>query len=1006
MQKERQVIARLNAFLESNDWVNSPASREILAAYTECCVEANSRLDQCSALLLRKMTVEAVNLASREPSLFEIVPLLNFPRLPEFLELCEWYDWSAPPRLNMPVFEQLKNASGGLSDLMELLNEYRRIARGRNLQEKIRLLRKIAELDPRNPEWKQNQKQIETEYLPDLIDRARSAIEQKRFAELETLQKELTDPAWQVPVPAIVLSKIGKVLDEYHQAERKKAAVAILEEINLAYGIFDVSQLGDAIARWDAICRLEDYEPDPNEQLQVDDAREWLEEKRKTEAAQEAFSTSLKRVNYLLDSEAPLEEVEQEFATLSALEKPIPDYLVDRIAMYRQICENEARHRRILRTVKLVAACLVGILVLGGVGYSVVYYQIEKSQTERLRAVIQDRKLLEARKMLKSIEESYPAIAQGAAITELRGELSRLEYEITTAREDFRNRIADVDEELKRGVPDEAFIRSKFAECEKLVYFEEDKRALSEKRSEAERRIAAARREADKQFLEQVRHLKEIRADFFRFLGEHDFANAERILDEFRVEAGKAAAQKGVSADNREEYAELINSYEKLFQYFEDDKEIQALVTRLRQMVLAANTTSAVAEAVADFKKSTTDRNLPPSDQAFVEALSGDSEALLAIAAYQEKPATTPLPKESSVAFFQDAKKSRALSESFDAARKKMIESYELLMTSVVRNRLRMFSFKDRNGREISIYFPQSRTVSAMYDSGSRKFQFQAENGLPVEIEVDRVASVKVGDTLYADIRPVYPARLDRNSLLNATAPHQLLASETLTMLRGLDGVLYEQKIVEAIGRIISDPNCNPYWKLQLCSRLVNAMQQLEVIDTKPYTELKKLIDELLAADNSGNGMNNELLNDRIRSELARVRMEELFGNLAANHFLVRLISGATARKLQFLGVIQRNAGRTVFHKSRYVERETGEVWCFDDSRRGCWLAGSFRGDEITWDPAIQERARSCVAFTPVDGNDTRQWIANERAEAKKAGVTEIPWPAFWPQNVTEGENR
>ena len=30
MQKERQVIARLNAFLESNDWVNSPASREIL----------------------------------------------------------------------------------------------------------------------------------------------------------------------------------------------------------------------------------------------------------------------------------------------------------------------------------------------------------------------------------------------------------------------------------------------------------------------------------------------------------------------------------------------------------------------------------------------------------------------------------------------------------------------------------------------------------------------------------------------------------------------------------------------------------------------------------------------------------------------------------------------------------------------------------------------------------------------------------------------------------------
>ena len=1006
MQKERQVIARINAFLESSDWVNSPTSREILASYTECCVEINSRLDQCSALLGRKMTVEAVNLADREPSLFEMVPLLNFPRLPEFLELCDLYDWSAPPQLNMAVFEQLKTASAGLSSLMELINEYRRIARGRDLRQKIGLLREIAKQDAQNPEWRQNQKQLETEFLPELIEQAKNAIQQNDFAQLEKLQKELTQPDWQIPVPEMVLSKVRRILDEHHLEELKREAAKILEEVNLAYSAFDQAQLEDALARWDMICRIEDYEPEQNETVQIQDAGEWLQERKKKEEARLAFAASQKQVTYLLDSGASPEEVEKEFATLSSFEQPIPDYLSDRVAMYRQLCESEERHRRILRTVKHVTIGAVTLLVLGIIGYVILYLQIEKYQANRLRAVIESGKLVEAQTMMKSIEESYPMIARGAKITELRGDLSRLEYEITTRQEDFLDRIADVDKELGKKFPDAKYIESKFADCDELVYFDEDKRMLAEKREEFTRRMAAARREADRVFLDRVQQLKDTRAEFFGFIGKHDFTNAERVLEQFHEIALQAADIEGVSEENRKEYAELLASYGTLFQFYEDDKAAQALIFKLQQAVFAANTASAVAEAVADFNKSLAGRKLQPEEQAFVDALAGDSAALMAIAAYQEKPAPERIPAETSVAFFQDAANAVELSESFAAARKNMEASFELLMTSVMRNRLRMFCFQEQGGRVVTVYFPESSAVSSMSDAGSHKLQFQDDGGRLVEIEVGLIsASVRIGETYYPNIRPLYPAVLKRNALQAAVAPHQRHVSEILTMLRGLEGVQFEAKIVEALRRIISDPYCNPYWKLQLCSRLTGAMQKIKFIDTKYYDQLNALATELLAADSSGEGMENELLNGKISAELAKLKMDELFGNLAANHFLVGLIQEAPARKLQFLGVIQRKDGATVFRKSKYVERESGEVWCFDDKRGGCWLAGSFHGDEISWDPKVRDRVGSCVAFTPADADDTVLLIANDRDKAKAVGLVEVPWPAFWPRNVMEGEN-
>ncbi len=1007
MQKERQVVAQINAFLDSSDWTNSPVSREILAAYTECCVAANRRLEQCSMLLGSRKTAEAVNQAERDPSLFEIVPLLNFPRLAQFLELCDWYDWPMPPQLNMAVFEQLKSASSGMSEsgLTELVTEYRRIARGGDPLEKVRLLRKIAALDPGNPEWRQNQKQLETELLPDLIDRAKAAIEQEDFTALADLQRELTHPELQIAVPEIVLEKIRRVLDGHRRAELRKRAAAILEEVNQAYSAFEQERLEKALTRWESLCGDDRYEPEPEELVQIEDAGKWLREKQREEAERQACAATRKRLEFLLDSDASRDEIEREYATLAAYEEPIPDYLADRMEMYRQLCESDERHRRILRTVKLIAVCAAGLLILGGVGYVVLSIRIENAQAEKLRAAIESGKLLEAQSVLKSIEENYPIIADGAKITELRGELSRMAYDINTRREDFLARIAEIDEELEKEFPDASYIESKFADCEKLVYFEEDRRALAEKREEVKRHLAAAVRQADGLFLEKIRELKEIRAGFFRHLGGHDYTRAEQMLERFREKAAEISALKSVSEESRREYAELLGSYGKLFEYFEEDKMMLSLISRLQQNVYAADTVSAVNEAVTDFEKSLGERSLQPSARAFVDALSGDSRALIAIMMYQEKPGRESIPQDLSVKFFDDARAACEMAESFDKARREMIAGFELLMANVIHNRLRMFSFRDHTGRLVVIYFPLTGNVSSLYDAGVNKLKFQSVDDRTVEISVDRArTSVRIGEDVYPDVRPVYPARLDRSALQGAIAPHQGLTVGTLAMLRRIDGVQLEPKIVDAIRKILTNPYCNPYWKLQLCSRLAGAMCSVRGIDTRGYATLKKSADELLGSDRSENGMENELLNDRIASELARLKIDELFRALPANRFRVRLIEEAVARKLKFLGVIQRLDGRMMFRKSRFITRDTGEVWCFDDKRSGCWLAGRFQGNEIIWNPEVRDRIGSCVVFTPEDSEDTAGLIAEFRKAAAEAGVADFRPPAFWPGNLTAGE--
>ena len=111
MNQIRTLSARIEAFVKSADLTNSPLLQQLLQEYAAGVSYVNRRLDQCEELLRNGRAGEAVTVAERCPSLFELVPLLQTPGTLEFFNLCRLYGLSEPPLVNVSVFQALKRAS-------------------------------------------------------------------------------------------------------------------------------------------------------------------------------------------------------------------------------------------------------------------------------------------------------------------------------------------------------------------------------------------------------------------------------------------------------------------------------------------------------------------------------------------------------------------------------------------------------------------------------------------------------------------------------------------------------------------------------------------------------------------------------------------------------------------------------------------------------------------------------------------------------------------------------
>ena len=208
---------------------------------------------------------EAVTVAERCPSLFELVPLLQTPGTLEFFNLCRLYGLPEPPLVNVSVFQALKRASDDPAVQDGLFAELRKLSRSHGSEDKVIILRKILRTDPENPEWLRQLKQAESACIPAFIQNAQQAIIDRDYPTLENLEEVLSSPDWRQVIPSVVLDKIRRTLEEEHQRQMRCRAGEILEKVEQAYRNRDLAAYQLANSRWTMLCKLDRYLPSEEE---------------------------------------------------------------------------------------------------------------------------------------------------------------------------------------------------------------------------------------------------------------------------------------------------------------------------------------------------------------------------------------------------------------------------------------------------------------------------------------------------------------------------------------------------------------------------------------------------------------------------------------------------------------------------------------------------------------------------------------------------------------------
>ena len=529
MDSDRQLMIRLKAFLNSTELIDSPTARELYNAYCELNDQAVRRLVECEVLLQKKQKIEAVVLAQQEPNLFDLIDSLYFPERKDLLVLADLYVWPSLNDIKFSAVSNLKQAVSEMDDLRPLLTEFRRIARTDQVKYKLHLLREINRIDKGNQEWRLPLAEIENQYVSQIIAEAQKTIQNQDFTRLEQIYEELKNTHWVVTIPTIVLEKVEKIVTKHRREEAEKIAAEILEKINSAYASFDVPGLEDAFVCWDGHCKKYDYSPDENEKIQLNEATAYLDSEKKKKQEQQDFQNLLEHITSLMDSSAPLSQVEKNYAKAQSSEQEIPDYISNRVAQYRLDIERERRAAVIIKSLKIIGTAAAIMLVISGAAVWTVQSSIENRQAQNLLAAVRQGDIGHAQNLLKEIETKFPKLSKRPKITNAKAALQKLIGDEADRTRSFEKVMNEIDA-LKKQWPPNNSLKDKLATLEKLAKNDFEKARIQEVRPWIDEAFKRREEEVRDAFWNKIKSLNSYRDETLADIKRGDFELAEKRL--------------------------------------------------------------------------------------------------------------------------------------------------------------------------------------------------------------------------------------------------------------------------------------------------------------------------------------------------------------------------------------------------------------------------------------------------------------------------------------------
>lgn len=360
------IIDRIRKQLDQPDALTIESLQPLAEAYGAETRQANERLSDCIQMLRKGLRSEAIQRASMKPNLLDWCAELDFPEVDDWLEIIQFYGITVPPLLDRDAALQLQEAIVDEQPLDELLRQHRRLAIAKApLSWRLKVLRRLAEIDSVNSVWQEDQKEWEVIRLKQIPVELTKAIETASLDEIQELSAELMRPDWLIIPPKELCKKATDAAKSMIYKAQLAKIKKLTEDLHAAYSEGDEQAAERRYDAWQQFARSMVSPPPPDLAHSIEPAVEWIKECRATREKMELFELRSSVLENLLLDGRPLAELERAYYEVASLQMGIDPLLEQKYDTRVNELRQASRRRTQIRVIAIAASALI---VLVGVG--------------------------------------------------------------------------------------------------------------------------------------------------------------------------------------------------------------------------------------------------------------------------------------------------------------------------------------------------------------------------------------------------------------------------------------------------------------------------------------------------------------------------------------------------------------------------------------------------------------------------------------------------------------
>ena len=420
MNELQKLIEEIQAVLAADADAEPARVESLEAGYAAAVADVNARLRECDQLMRSGHHAEAIQRSEVEPNLLDLVALLDFAEATQWIDYVTQFGLPAPPRLRIELAAELNEAYAAVEPLKNFLRRHRLHALARSpLSIRIPILRRIAEIDNKNPVWDQDVRAYERARLLQIPSELAASIRDRSVSRITQLGEELRSPAWRERPSKAILAQAVDAQRRVVAENARGSLEQVVQDLIKAFSAFDVvsgRRLRERFLALKAVAELPESDP------LVDAAGpslDWLAHQDARESADREHQAAVARLEAaLVGGEAGREKLGQLRDLARQGDRELADDLDARVtARIRAIDRARVRKRRLT-----LAAIVCGTILAGAaLGVAIVVQQRSAHLADalaRLEGFLADDRLAEAQSFVSDLEQHSPAILADAGVQE------------------------------------------------------------------------------------------------------------------------------------------------------------------------------------------------------------------------------------------------------------------------------------------------------------------------------------------------------------------------------------------------------------------------------------------------------------------------------------------------------------------------------------------------------------------------------------------------------------